>query len=76
MYKNYIAVATIRTDTTIPKGAKAKTEDEGFYTSTLSLYQIVGNRMEAVLVESFKRSVTCVQSYLGKLIATMRSQKL
>ena len=32
--------------------------------------------MEAVLVEGYKRSVTCVSSYLGKLIATMRNQKL
>ena len=65
-------MATIKADTTIAKKQQNK-DDEGFYSSTLSMYQITGNRMEAVLVEGYKRSVTCVSSYLGKLIATMRN---
>ena len=63
LYKNYIAVATIRADTTIPKGKQVKTDDQGFYSSTLSMYHITGPKMdklEAVLVEPYKRSVTCV----------------
>ena len=39
IYKNYIAVATIRTDTSIPKSNKAnKTDEEGFYSSSLRMY--------------------------------------
>ena len=36
-FKNYIAVATIKADTTIAKKQQNK-DDEGFYSSTLSMY--------------------------------------
>lgn len=55
-----------------------RSDDEGFYSSALSIFQVESaeNRFRTCFVENYKRSITCISSYLGNLIATLKDCKL
>ena len=74
-FKNFFAVACIKLDTTNVKKQKQDKEEEGFYSSSLNLYQLLldETRLKHCVVESDKKlSITCISSFMGRLIATMR----
>lgn len=70
----------MRIDTSLKRrGAHAqRQDDEGFYSSALHIFQVdlEQNKLEVCLLENYKRSITCISSYLGNLIATMKNLKL
>lgn len=67
-FKNYLAVCSIRVDTS-RRGMPV--DEKGFYSSALNLYQVKDGKLNTCLVENYKRSITCVSSFLGKLVCTM-----
>jgi hypothetical protein len=74
-FKNYFAVACITLDTTSVRKAKQDKEEEGFYSSSLNVYQFLPEeaKIKYFAVESDKKlSITCISSFMGRLIATMR----
>ena len=84
-YRNYLAVASVKIDTSLQRGGFAtrtdKTDDEGFYSSSLNIYQVDWEQKKFKMCFTewyvwFKRSITCIASYLGNLIATLKSLKL
>jgi hypothetical protein len=68
-FRNYLAVCTIKVDTS--KRCTGGQDEKGFYLSTLNLYYVdLQGKVKLCLVESYKRPVTCVSSYLGKLVCS------
>jgi len=75
IYRNYFAVACITLDTTNVRRMKQEKEEEGFYSSSLNVYQFVPeeSKIKYFAVESDKKlSITCISSFMGRLVATMR----
>ena len=75
LFRNYIAVACITLDTSNVRKLKQEKVEEGFYSSSLNVYQFVPeeNKIKYFAVESDKKlSITCISSFMGRLIATMR----
>lgn len=75
VYRNYFAVACITLDTTNVRKMKQEKEEEGFYSSSLNVYQFVPeeSKIKYFAVESDKKlSITCISSFMGRLVATMR----
>lgn len=69
-WRNYMVVACITIDT-----CKSKTRaDEDFYSSALNMYQLTPDKtkLKTCFVENYKRSITCVSSFLGRLVTTMK----
>ena len=79
-FRNYLAVASVKIDTSLQRRGMhtVRTDDEGFYSSALNIFQIVPEqaKLKLCLLENYKRSITCVSSYLGNLIATLKDLKL
>lgn len=70
MLKNYLVVVSLKIDTV--------SSAEGFYSSALNMYQVIPdqNKLKTCLVNNYKRSITCVSSFSGRLLTTMRYEKL
>jgi hypothetical protein len=60
-----MTVTSLTIDTT-----KRKDDEKGFYSSSLRIYQIHQNKLKTCLVESYKRSVTVVSSFMGQLVCS------
>lgn len=68
VYKNYMAVTSLTIDT-----SKRKVDEKGFYSSGLNIYRINENKLKTCLVECYKRSITAISSYKGKLVCSQVS---
>jgi hypothetical protein len=64
-----MAVCNIKVDTS--RRGTLPTDEKGFYSSQINLYQIIQNKVKTCLVDNYKRSITCVSSFMGKLVCTM-----
>jgi hypothetical protein len=66
-FKNFLAVSNIKVDIS----RRASNEEKGFYSSQLNLYQVHQGKVKTCLVDNYKRSISCLSSFMGKLVCTM-----
>ena len=76
VFKNYLAVCTVRVDTT----RKNQSDEKGYYSSFLSLYQI-GQEQDTLrffmrLNDPNKRSITCASTFMGHLVVSKSFENL